>query len=327
MQNQPLRPWQENRSLPQQAKMEQMQLSQAQTQEPAEHSQQVRQQNAHWCDGSEDEQQPAGRGPTSPTSLNMFGRFLKDSPVVPWGRVTGEEPRGGGRGSGAGDRGREAGAGTGTAMSSLQQSICVRCSSYSLQNVSVHSVMCDAAGQQQDKPQQEGPPPENPPASGNNSFLRQLIQEVEVLGRCQHPNVVRLLAACLEPPGVCLVMELMETSLETYLYKGGQGEAGGEAGLAGNGGGGAGGGTRRPAGRLMPLEKVRCARIWAPPYLLASCGTAHQHEVRLRAEEMGSPHLPPASGKKILAVSASVSVRPAWAGTPLPRYLSPPLSF
>ncbi len=39
-----------------------------------------------------------------------------------------------------------------------------------------------------------------------------------MLGRCQHPNVVRLLAACLTPPRLCLVMELMETSLDKLLH-------------------------------------------------------------------------------------------------------------
>ncbi|KXZ44439.1 hypothetical protein GPECTOR_67g279 [Gonium pectorale] len=40
---------------------------------------------------------------------------------------------------------------------------------------------------------------------------------VAVLGRCDHPNVVRLLAACLTPPRLCLVMERCETSLERLL--------------------------------------------------------------------------------------------------------------
>jgi hypothetical protein len=56
-------------------------------------------------------------------------------------------------------------------------------------------------------------------------------QEVEVLGRCQHPNVVRLLAACLTPPKLLLVMELMETSLEQLVYS--------------------------KKGGLLPLKKVR----------------------------------------------------------------------
>ncbi|KXZ55179.1 hypothetical protein GPECTOR_3g325 [Gonium pectorale] len=50
------------------------------------------------------------------------------------------------------------------------------------------------------------------------SLLDSFAQEVEVLGRCDHPNVVRLLAACLTPPRQCLVLELMETSLERLLY-------------------------------------------------------------------------------------------------------------
>ncbi|KXZ41538.1 hypothetical protein GPECTOR_407g246 [Gonium pectorale] len=45
-----------------------------------------------------------------------------------------------------------------------------------------------------------------------------LAQEVEVLGRCDHPNVVRLLAASTKPPTLFLVMELMDTSLDRLLY-------------------------------------------------------------------------------------------------------------
>ncbi len=45
------------------------------------------------------------------------------------------------------------------------------------------------------------------------------LAEVEVLGRCCHPNVVRLLAACLTPPRLCLVMELMETSLDKLIHR------------------------------------------------------------------------------------------------------------
>ncbi|KAG2454893.1 hypothetical protein HYH02_000724 [Chlamydomonas schloesseri] len=45
-------------------------------------------------------------------------------------------------------------------------------------------------------------------------------QEVEVLGRCRHENVVRLLAASLTPKQFCLVMELCECSLEKLIYNG-----------------------------------------------------------------------------------------------------------
>ncbi|KXZ46919.1 hypothetical protein GPECTOR_39g413 [Gonium pectorale] len=50
---------------------------------------------------------------------------------------------------------------------------------------------------------------------------RTLGQEVEVLARCQHPNVIRLLAASLNGPRACLVMELMDSSLDRMLYGGG----------------------------------------------------------------------------------------------------------
>ncbi|KXZ44071.1 hypothetical protein GPECTOR_74g685 [Gonium pectorale] len=65
--------------------------------------------------------------------------------------------------------------------------------------------------------------------------LRALAQEVEVLARCRHPNVVRLFAANLGPPRVCLVMELMDTSLERLLH---------------------GGGDDGAPGALLPLPKV-----------------------------------------------------------------------
>ncbi|KXZ47504.1 hypothetical protein GPECTOR_35g942 [Gonium pectorale] len=51
-----------------------------------------------------------------------------------------------------------------------------------------------------------------------DSVANELAQEVEVLGRCDHPNVVRLLAASIKPPNLCLVMELMDTSLDRLLY-------------------------------------------------------------------------------------------------------------
>ncbi|GLI63291.1 hypothetical protein VaNZ11_006197 [Volvox africanus] len=51
-----------------------------------------------------------------------------------------------------------------------------------------------------------------------NSFVRTFAQEVEVLSRCTHPNVVRLLAACVTPPRLCLVMELLDTSLEWLIH-------------------------------------------------------------------------------------------------------------
>ncbi|KAG2431492.1 hypothetical protein HXX76_009506 [Chlamydomonas incerta] len=59
-----------------------------------------------------------------------------------------------------------------------------------------------------------------PPAKLVASFL----QEVEVMGRCQHPNICTLLAACLAPPKLCLVMEMMDTNLEALLYGGRPGQ-------------------------------------------------------------------------------------------------------
>ncbi|KXZ41572.1 hypothetical protein GPECTOR_385g193 [Gonium pectorale] len=126
--------------------------------------------------------------------------------------------------------------------------------------------------------------PRPPSAAEVNVVKRQtklFASEVAVLGRCDHPNVVRLLAACLTPPRLCLVMERCETSLERLIYGdrggGGRGEggAGGGAaaaaaggGVAGAGGGnssegagaGAGatdGGAGGPSCRvLIPLEKL-----------------------------------------------------------------------
>ncbi|KAG2443697.1 hypothetical protein HXX76_002045 [Chlamydomonas incerta] len=43
------------------------------------------------------------------------------------------------------------------------------------------------------------------------------VQEIEILGRVDHPCVVRLLAACVVPPRLALVMEMMETSLEALV--------------------------------------------------------------------------------------------------------------
>ncbi|KAG2497082.1 hypothetical protein HYH03_005076 [Edaphochlamys debaryana] len=51
-----------------------------------------------------------------------------------------------------------------------------------------------------------------------------LVQELEILARCRHPNVVRLLAACLDPPRPFMVLEKMETSLDKLLYGKGPGE-------------------------------------------------------------------------------------------------------
>ncbi len=59
-------------------------------------------------------------------------------------------------------------------------------------------------------------------ATNTLALAKVFAQEVEVLARCCHPNVVRLLAACLTPPRLCLVMELMETSLDKLIHNGEQ---------------------------------------------------------------------------------------------------------
>jgi hypothetical protein len=42
-------------------------------------------------------------------------------------------------------------------------------------------------------------------------------QEMRILGRLRHPNVVALLGGCLTPPNICIVEELMQTSLAAYI--------------------------------------------------------------------------------------------------------------
>eukprot|EP00198_Chlamydomonas_reinhardtii_P013236 XP_001702573.1 predicted protein [Chlamydomonas reinhardtii] len=49
-------------------------------------------------------------------------------------------------------------------------------------------------------------------------LLQSFKQELEVLARVQHRCIVQLLAACTTPPRLCLIMELMETSLEKVLH-------------------------------------------------------------------------------------------------------------
>ncbi|KAG2451852.1 hypothetical protein HYH02_003628 [Chlamydomonas schloesseri] len=93
-----------------------------------------------------------------------------------------------------------------------------------LVNPDCHDDANDAAAQQAEWVAPGGEDGNEPAAATGpvgGSQLDALVQEVEVLGRCRHPNVVRLLAACLTPPRLCLVMELMETSLERMLYGGG----------------------------------------------------------------------------------------------------------
>ncbi|GLI58490.1 hypothetical protein VaNZ11_000221 [Volvox africanus] len=102
--------------------------------------------------------------------------------------------------------------------------------------------------------------------AGGTAALESYVQEVEVLGRCSHPNVVRLLAACVTPPRLCLVMELMEMSLDKLIHnRGVAGSSQGERDPQDLGSAGANGisdsavgisGDRDCQQVLLPLEKV-----------------------------------------------------------------------
>jgi serine/threonine protein kinase len=75
--------------------------------------------------------------------------------------------------------------------------------------------------------------------------LRSFRQELRILGALRHPNVVGLLGGCLAPPNICIVEELMATSLAAYIaarWAGGRGRARcrGVAGWAGRQGPGTG---------------------------------------------------------------------------------------
>ncbi|KAG2427868.1 hypothetical protein HXX76_012188 [Chlamydomonas incerta] len=70
---------------------------------------------------------------------------------------------------------------------------------------------------------------------------RAFLQELEVLARMRHPNIVQLLAACATPPQLALVVELMDCSLDQLLHppgpavSGWDGGGGAAAGKAGDG--------------------------------------------------------------------------------------------
>ncbi|KAG2490483.1 hypothetical protein HYH03_011112 [Edaphochlamys debaryana] len=55
-------------------------------------------------------------------------------------------------------------------------------------------------------------------AGDTQALAASLAQELEVLARCQHKNVVQLLAANLSPPRPFCVLERMEISLDKLLY-------------------------------------------------------------------------------------------------------------
>ncbi|KAG2427290.1 hypothetical protein HXX76_012486 [Chlamydomonas incerta] len=56
-------------------------------------------------------------------------------------------------------------------------------------------------------------------AALNEEYIKAFVQEVQILGRVDHPCVVKLLAACVVPPRLALVMEMMEGSLEKLVFE------------------------------------------------------------------------------------------------------------
>jgi serine/threonine protein kinase len=45
-----------------------------------------------------------------------------------------------------------------------------------------------------------------------------LIQEVRVLSRVRHPNIVRFYGGCIRPPVVFIVEELMQSDLSELIH-------------------------------------------------------------------------------------------------------------
>jgi serine/threonine protein kinase len=45
-----------------------------------------------------------------------------------------------------------------------------------------------------------------------------LYEEVCVLRRLDHPNIVKFYGGCLRPPGMFLAVELMRTNLQTVIH-------------------------------------------------------------------------------------------------------------
>ncbi|KAG2439959.1 hypothetical protein HXX76_004078 [Chlamydomonas incerta] len=93
-------------------------------------------------------------------------------------------------------------------------------------------------------------------AGQRDELVRAFVQEVQILGRCDHPNVARLHAVCLTPPHLSLVLERCETSLDKLIYGGaGNAAAGGRGSPGGNEDKSEPLGARGPP-PLLPLSKV-----------------------------------------------------------------------
>ncbi|GLI63598.1 hypothetical protein VaNZ11_006604 [Volvox africanus] len=157
--------------------------------------------------------------------VDVGGKRRTDAAEEPGGRGPGagvswknDDDLDGGTGTGTGTGvGTGTGAGTGTGTGTGSSEVYVSAAPASEDCGALHH---DHHYQQQE--QQPGDAP-RPLSRQHSSELpvwpqRAFVQEVEVLGRCQHPNIVKLLAANMRPPRICLVMELMDTNLERLMY-------------------------------------------------------------------------------------------------------------
>lgn len=52
----------------------------------------------------------------------------------------------------------------------------------------------------------------------DDALKQEFMDELLVMSKLKHPNVVNLIGACLEPPHLCMVMELCESSLHHLLH-------------------------------------------------------------------------------------------------------------
>ncbi|TMW55670.1 hypothetical protein Poli38472_010552 [Pythium oligandrum] len=52
----------------------------------------------------------------------------------------------------------------------------------------------------------------------DEALKQEFMDELLVMSQLRHPNIVSLIGACVEPPTMCMVMELCETSLHHALH-------------------------------------------------------------------------------------------------------------
>jgi serine/threonine protein kinase len=53
----------------------------------------------------------------------------------------------------------------------------------------------------------------------SNSLKQEYMDELLVMSRVDHSNIVKFLGACMTPPNLCFIMELCECSLYDMLHK------------------------------------------------------------------------------------------------------------